>query len=178
MHPAGPTWIVLARDVSRTVRIEGQLQVVVSLVLDAETGYAQGFSVAPTRRAACAEALQTALTKPVGPLPPQPPGRVFCGPGQAVDVTGELTRLLGDQPPPSVIEAPPTDEAEDIFDSLVGHMAGRRQPEESPTPPDWLMLISYVREYCQAEPWLRWADDMHLDLIVRIAGAPTRYVAV
>jgi hypothetical protein len=33
-------------------------------------------------------------------------------------------------------------------------------------------------DYRQAEPWQRWADDQHLDLVVRVAGAATRYVAI
>jgi hypothetical protein len=53
--------------------------------------------VAPTGRAACAEAMQTALTKPAGPLPPQAPVGVLCGGGQASEVLGELARFLDSQ---------------------------------------------------------------------------------
>lgn len=178
MPAAEPTWIVLSRDVSHAVRVKDVPRLVASLVLDADTGYAQGISVASTRSAACSEAMKIALTKPVGPLAARAPAQVLCGPGQAGEVAGELTRLLGGGAAPKIIEVEPTSEAEDIFDSLVGHMAGRRQPEELPEAPDWQMLFSHANTYCQAEPWLRWGDDADMDLVVRVAGTPSRYVAV
>jgi hypothetical protein len=32
--------------------------------------------------------------------------------------------------------------------------------------------------YRRAQPWQRWADDQHLDLLVRVAGVAARYLAV
>lgn len=134
--------------------------------------------MATTVQAARAEAMRTALTKPAGSLPPQTPVRVLCGAGQAADVLGELAQLLASQATPAVAESGPIGEAEDIFDSFIGHMAGRRQPDEFPTPPDWQSLFSRASEYCQARPWRRWSDADHLDLVVKIDGAAARYVAV
>ena len=178
MDGFGPTWIVMVRDVSHAVRVSDQPRMVASLVLDADTGLARGISVAPTARAACAEAMRTALTKPAGPLPAQAPVRVLCGGGQAGDVRGELARLLAGATTPAVAESPSIGEAEDVFDSFVGHMAGRRQPEEPPTAPDWRTLFTLASDYSQARPWLRWSDADHLDLVVRIDDAAARYVAV
>jgi hypothetical protein len=39
-------------------------------------------------------------------------------------------------PLPPISEVPTVHEAEDIFDSFVGHMAGRRDAEESAAPRD------------------------------------------
>ena len=69
-------------------------------------------------------------------------------------------------------------EAEDIFDSFVGHMGGRRQPDTFPTPDDWARLVAAAHEYRQARPWRRRADDEHLDLVVRVDGVAARYVAI
>jgi hypothetical protein len=178
MDGSGITWIVMVRDVSHAVRIQDQPRVVASLVLDAETGLLRGASVAPTGRAACAEAMRTALTKPAGPLPPQTPVRVLCGGGQAAEVLDELDRLLAGAVTPTVAESEPIGEAEDIFDSFVGHMAGRRQPEEFPTPADWQTLFTRASDYCRVRPWLRWSDADQLDLVVKIDGVAVRYVAV
>ena len=168
----------MIRDVSQAVRIQGQRQVVASLILDADTGLARGISAADSPVAACAEAMRTALTKPAGPLPPQAPQRVLCGPGQGADVAGELTHLLTGGAAPEVTEVAPIDEAEDIFDSFVGHMAGRRQPDEFPTSRDLQLLFAQASDYSQAQPWQRWSDTEHLRLVLRFDGRAARYVAV
>jgi hypothetical protein len=69
-------------------------------------------------------------------------------------------------------------EAEDIVDSLVGHMAGRRQPDEFPTPGDWRLLVGLIHEYHKAEPWIHWSDIDQFDLVVKIDGVAARYLAV
>jgi hypothetical protein len=178
VHTAGPTWIVMIRDVSHAVRIRGQRRVVASLILDADTGLARGISAAESPAAAYAEAMRAALTKPAGPLPPQVPQRVLCGTGQASRVTGQLTRLLTGDAAPVVTEVAPVGEAEDIFDSFVGHMAGRRQPDEFPASQDWQMLFTHAGDYSRAQPWQRWPDTAHLSLVVRIRGPVARYLAV
>lgn len=175
MPVSGLTWIVLTRDVSHAVRIADCPIVVASLILDAGTGLVRGMAVAPSGPDARAQAIQQALTKPAGPLPPGPPAAVLCGPGDADAVTSELAAFL-DAPPAAseVVSA----EAEDIFDSFVGHMAGRRQPETFPATDDWAQLVAVSYDYRQAEPWLRRADDQHLDLVVRAGEISARYVAI
>jgi hypothetical protein len=168
----------MVRDVSHAVRVRGQARVVASLVLDAGTGLARGIAVGSTAGAACADAMETALTKPAGPLPPEVPGQVLCGHEQAADVTGGLARLLNGAAEPAVTVSTPGAEAEDIFDSFVGHMAGRRQPDEFAGPDDWQLLFAQASDYCQAQPWVRWSDDADMGLVVRIDGAAARYVAV
>ncbi len=178
MPSAGRTWIVMVRDVSHAVRVEGEPRLTASLVLDADTGLVVGQSVARTGPQACAQAFATALTRPVSPHAPQLPGQVLCSAGLATDVGNALARLTTSAPQPSITEIGPVAEAEDIFDSLVGHLAGRRQPGEFPTPPDWQLLVNDAREYYQAEPWTRWSDAVTLTLAVTIGGVSTPYVAI
>ncbi|MBO0836499.1 MAG: hypothetical protein J2P28_13465 [Actinobacteria bacterium] len=175
MPVSGPTWIVLTRDVSYALRIDDCPVVVAGLILDADTGLIRGVSVAPSGPAARAQAIQQALTNPAGTLPPGPPARVLCGVGDAGAVTSELAAFLDAPPVASEVLAA---EAEDIFDSLVGHLAGRRQPEMFATPDEWAQLVAASAEYRQAEPWLRWADDQPLDLVVGVAEVAARYVAI
>jgi hypothetical protein len=166
---------MLTRDVSHAVQIATEPVVMASLVLDADTGLARGMSVASSGPAARAQAMQQALTKPAGTLPAGLPKRVLCGAGDADAVTRELAAFLDPQP---LVSEVVSFEAEDIFDSFVGHMAGRHQPDTFAIPDDWAQLVAAAYEYWQAQPWRRWADDQHLDLVVRVAGVATRYVAI
>jgi hypothetical protein len=175
MSIVGPTWVVMVRDVSHAVKVSGQSQIMACLVVDRDTGLARGAWAAPTSSEACAEAVRSALTKPAGPLPPQPPDRVLCGSDEAAELFAGL-RLL-DEIAPTVPEVAAVGEAEDVFDSFVGHMAGRRQPDEFPTPTDWQLLIGRSSDFCRVRPWLRWSDIDHVDLVVRVGGA-ARYIAV
>ena len=175
--PEGPTWIVLIRDISHAVRVAGEPRMVASLVLDAQTGLARGMSVGRTGADACRQAMQAALTQPAGPLLPQPPAQVLCGVGHQPEVTSQLTKALHGGTVPTVTEVISV-EAEDVFDSFVGHMAGRRQPDQFASPEDWQQLTSRAGDFLLAQPWQRWADDEHLDLIARIGGVPARYVTI
>jgi len=69
-------WIVLARDVTGTVRVADQPRVTVALILDAGTGLVRGVSVGETVRPGLRGAAHAALESPAGPLPPGPPARV------------------------------------------------------------------------------------------------------
>lgn len=89
----------------------------------------------------------------------------------------EVSRKRG-FPPPRVIEVDPVPEGEELFDSLVGHMSGRQQPAEPPTPADWKLLLTQAHRFAEASPWDRWADSMELAIEVRIGGKSTRYSAV
>jgi hypothetical protein len=172
-----PTWIVLVRDVSHTVRIDGESCVVASLVLDADTGLVRGMSVGQTGADACVQAMRSALTRPAGGLSPMRPSRVLCGIGHRELVATQLAVVLGDGPLPEVSEVVSA-EAEDILDSFVGHMAGRAQPDQFATPGDWAMLVEHADAYRRAAPWRRWTDQDHLDLVVRVDGTPARYVTI
>ena len=172
-----PTWIVLIRDVSHAVRVDGETTVVASLILDADTGVVRGVSVDRNGADACAQAMRTALTQPAGGLPPRRPVRVVCGVDHREPVADQLAIVLGAGPLPEVTEVASA-EAEDIFDSFVGHMAGREQPEEFPTPDDWAMLVDHADAYRRAAPWRRWTDQDHFDLVIRIDGVPARYLTI
>ena len=79
---------------------------------------------------------------------------------------------------PTLIPNAEFPEAEDIFDSLLGYLAGRDQPADLPDPPDWDQLYTRAADYCRARPWLLWSDADHLELVVTIDDESRRYVAV
>jgi hypothetical protein len=175
MSEAGPAWIVLARDLSDTVRASGQPRVSVTLILDADTGLIRGVSVDATIRRACSAAARTALTVPAGPLPPLPPVAVIYDEAHADQILPALADALPDPQAPALFPGPIPAEAEDCFDSLVGHLAGRSQPADLPGPEDWARLYASAATYCRSAPWQLWADADHLPLTVDLDGESTRY---
>ena len=80
---------------------------------------------------------------------------------------------------PEVQEVHPDPEAEDIFDSLLGHLSGRTQPAETPTPEDWQALLAQTLVFHQAQPWNRWSDDQQLLLTLDTDdGLSEQYLAL
>ncbi|MDQ2724363.1 MAG: hypothetical protein M3Y36_02545 [Actinomycetota bacterium] len=171
------TWIVMLRDVSLAVRVSGEPVVMASLVLDMGTGLALGNGSATTGRAALAQALGTALTRPAGSLPPARPDLVLCVPEHVATIEAELAALDVAGPTPPITGVEPVAEAEDIFDSLIGHLSGRIQPEQLPTPADWHVLFAHALRYQREQPWTRWSDAAHLAVTVTVGEVPSTYVA-
>lgn len=173
---------MLARDVSGTVSVAGQEQVAASLILDAGTGLICAASVDESVRGACVEAARTALTTPAGPLLPQRPAIVIHDETFAEEVLAALVEVLSGPRMPVLRAGPIPAEAEDVFDSLVGHLAGRDQPAEQPDPQDWADLYAAAYAYCRARPWRLWSDADRLHLTLELDGATdgddTRYAVI
>lgn len=178
MSTEAPTWIVLARDVTGTVTVADQPSVMVALVLDADTGLVRGVSVGDTVPNACSGAARTALSAPAGPLPPQPPGRVVYDEAQADGILQAMSEALPGLPGSALVPATPPPEAEDIFDSLIGHLTGTPQPTEPPTPSDWARLYAEAAAYCHAQPWHLWSDTDQLRLTTVVDGEKVNSLAV
>jgi hypothetical protein len=128
VKPMAPiTWMVMSRDISESVRVADQPVVIAVLILDVETGLIRGLAVAEDVRTALSQSVENALNKPAGSLPPGYPQRVLAD----VGLSGLVLTELGQQPGlnliPPVDEIVPGVEAEDIFDSFVESIAGRRQ---------------------------------------------------
>jgi hypothetical protein len=170
--------MVMSRDVSHAVRVADRPDVVAALILDADTGLIRGLSVAEDVRGALAQAIENALTKPAGTLPPGYPQRILAAIGLGDAVAAELGRRPGLNLIPPVDEIVPGTEAEDIFDSFVGSIAGRRQPIDPPSPADWTVLFDQVQAYNEATPRRRWADDIDFVVDVVFDGDRRRVKAV
>jgi hypothetical protein len=172
------TWLVLARDVPPTVRVQGMDDLDAALVLDVDTGLVLGVAIETGLDRVLERAFAHALTTPVGDPPPGPPARVLCAIGLADPAVSALSAMALDTLPP-IIEVAPGPEAEDIFDSFLGHMAGRKQPEETPTPADWLLLIEHALAFRRGEPWVRWSDEQELAVVLQNPdGAENSFTAV
>lgn len=176
MPELGRTWMVLLRDVSRVVNVVGEDHIVAALVLHAETGLVLGISASGTAAEALSGAFHAALTNHAADLPPAPPARVVS----LVEVAPEVRKAVAAASlgSPQLIEAGSLGEAEDIFDSLVGHMAGRAQPTDPPSTEDWSLLFGQALTFLRAEPWARWSDVVPLALKLTLDGSMTNYVAI
>lgn len=176
MPELGRTWMVLLRDVSHVVRVAGEDRIMAALVLHAETGLVLGISVSGTAAEALAGAFHAALTNQAADLLPEPPARVVSLDEVAPEVRKAVAAAsIGS---PQLIEAGSLAEAEDIFDSLVGHMAGRVQPTEPPSAQDWSLLVGQALAYLRAEPWVRWSDVVPLGVQLMVDGTAASYVAM
>lgn len=168
----------MIRDVSATVRVADQPRVIATLIVDADTGLVRGVAMAPAVTESCTEAVDNALSRPAGPLPPEPPARIVHHEDHAVVVTQALTQVYSGPTPTMLGVEGPLGEAEDVFDSLLGHLSGRRQPSEPPTGGDWSSLYAQASRYCRAEPWRRWSDAEPFALEVETADSASSYLAV
>lgn len=178
MGRGGGTWLVLSRDVSDSVRIDGEPSVRAAMVLDMDTGLVRGVTASSTESGAVAQAAEMGLTKPAGSLPPGRPDEVLCAPELEALIIDVLSALLGDGRLPPVRAVAPPPDAEDIFDSFVGHMSGRPQPSEPPNPSDWELLFRQALEFARAAPWTRWDDGIVLALETSIDQSRVDLAAV
>jgi hypothetical protein len=99
---------------------------------------------------------------------------VLCSPG----LRSGITAAFGRESLPEIADAAPPPEAEDIFDSFVGHMAGREQPSDPPCGEDWALLISRAYAFYQAEPWKRWPDTARLRIEVKTGSHTTSLTSI
>jgi hypothetical protein len=172
------TWLVLVRDVSDAIRVRGESDLVAALVLEVGTGLLRGVVIAPTEDEAVAQVLAAAVTKPAPPLAPRQPDMIRCGPGLLESVTRAVGAVTSGTALPPVTEVDPPVEAEDMFDSFIGHMAGRTQPDDLPAPGDWALLYGQALAFYRAEPWARWHDGLDLVLEVSLAEAVSSHAVV
>lgn len=174
----GPTWIVLARDLSGTVDVEGDPAVRAVLILDADTGLIRGVSIADSIGQACRDAAGSALTQPAGSLPPGRPATVIYDLAHQAELLPALSEVLPGTTEATLLAEQPPAGAEDVFDSFIGHLAGRDQPTDVPEPEDWARLYQTAAEFCRSAPWQRWTANEPLPLFFDVEGQRTRYDAV
>ncbi len=145
------------------------------MVMAAETGSILAMQMDSDPEAALRDAMEQAATAPLRPNIAQRPDRIVCLPSLAPRVALALARLEIGQPP--LMQVASLDACEDAFDSLLGYLAGRAQPEDLPTPDDWRLLIELAWRYHQAMPWERWTDETDLVLQLRIGRRAATFCA-
>jgi hypothetical protein len=109
----------MSRNVSHSIRVVDQPIAFAVMILDGDTGLIRGLSVAEDVPDALAQAVERALNKPAGSLPPGYPQRVLVAVGLGEFVAAELGRQRGLNLIPAIDEIVPGEEAEEIFDQFV-----------------------------------------------------------
>lgn len=160
----GGVWLVLCRDLSDVVRIGGETHVRAGMVLDMDTGLVRGAAAAATEFQAVAQAIEMGLTKPGKGLVPGQPDEVLCALELEALLIDVVSSLIGGGRLPAIRVIEQSAEAEDIFDSFVGHLSGRSQPMALPSPSDLEVLYGRAFEFYCAAPWTRWDDGMVMAL--------------
>lgn len=167
MTGEAPTWLVLERDVSESVEIKGQRRTELALVLDADNGLVVATVVGTSAGDVIRRALKDALVRPAPPLKKAVPHRLVTAP-DLVDHVQSAVGVLSKLATADLVEGMEMWEAEEVFDSLVGHMEGRAQPGDPPSVADWHLVYDAMSRYADAAPWERWSDsecfDMRLDI--------------
>ncbi len=165
--------LVLARDISDSVHVGGQETVAAAFALDPETGLILGSGVARDPAAALSDLLANVSAAPAG-KDPRPP-RILCPPELARLVQGCLP---ADWRMAEVVAVQPDVSVEDLFDSLVGHLAGRQQPSDLPSAEDWSMLFRQAQAFAEAAPWRQLSDDVPVHVDLWLAGKSTHRVGI
>ena len=173
------TWLVLLRDISHAVHVPDEPRVVASLVFEMETGVVLSSAVAGQEEDVLQQALEMALLRPTDGLAKRPPDHILCNSGIAPLLKAKvLDKMSQVATLPPISEVQVVREAEDVFDSLVGHMAGRRHAEELAAPSDWQLLFDYALRFYERKVWSRWSDDVDLLVEVMIGTRNSKYCAV
>src|SRR5437879_4176627 len=171
---AQTTWLVLLRDVSQTIRVRGEKRVAACMVLDMNSGDVLGIHMGRSDPEAIETALRNAVNEPANRQHPKSPDRIVCSP----EISPRVREFAGKLGVVEVIEASTIPEGEEVFDSFIGHMSGRKQPREFASPDEWRLLFETALRYCEAEPWIRWGDHIDLEIEVVTDGAKARYAGV
>jgi hypothetical protein len=168
------TWLVMLRDVSNSIRVGGENRVAACMVLDMDSGDMLGIHMDRSDAEAVETALRNAVTEPANRQRPRSPDRIVC----SQEISPRVKELAAKLGAAEVIEAPPIPEGEEIFDSFIGHMSGRKQPREFASPDEWRLLFETALRYCEAEPWIRWGDNIDLEIEVKVDRVRQRYAGV
>lgn len=163
--------LLIARDISDTVEVGGLETVAAAFALDPATGLILGSGMAADTAGAVRDVLRSVSAAAKGRAAP----RLLCPP--------ELPGMIEQGLPAAwrtaeIVVVKPGAEVEDLFDSLVGHLAGRTQPTDLPSPTDWSMLFRQAHAFVDAAPWRRLADDVRLHMDLRLGGTVFHRVGI
>jgi hypothetical protein len=173
--PPEPAWIVLHRDVSEYVKVDGASAVFGTMVLDLAKGMVLASQLAPDPDASLREALHLAMVSPADGREPAPPAALLCAPDLARQVAEQAVSVGADV---VILAVDPPLEAENMFDALIGHLVGRGAEPDFPTSTDWSLLYEQTLRYADRRPWKRISDDTWFGLHVIAGDAEAQMTAV
>jgi hypothetical protein len=171
--PSG--WLVVQRELTGSVQVRDAPEIWFTAVFSTPSRKIAGGNADSSAVGSLVGAVRQAIRAPARGAPPGPPTVVVATPG-LVDQVREVLRAEGIRAGVDEVASP--DWAEDVLTEIAGHLAGRVQVAEPPTPADWVLLHQQAAAYARARPWERRADDAHLALELRIGSRRSDAVAI
>ncbi len=168
-------WLVVQRELTGSVQVRDAAEIWFTAVFSTPSRKIAGGNASSSAHGSLVGAVRQAIRAPARGTPSGPPAVVVAAPGLAEQVR-DVLREEGIRA--GVDEMMPPDWAEDVLTELTGHLAGRVQVADPPTPVDWALLHQQAAAYAVAQPWERRADDVHLALELRIGSSRSDAVAI
>ncbi len=168
-------WLVVQRNLTGSVQVRDAPEIWFTAVFSTPSRKIAGGNADSTAHGSLVGAVRQAIHAPTRGAPSGPPAVVVAAPG-LVDEVRDVLRDEGIGV--AVDEVATPDWAEHVLAELVGHLAGRVQVLDPPTPDDWALLHQQAAAYAEARPWERLADDIHLALELRIGSSRSDAVAI
>ena len=168
-------WLVVQRNLAGSVQVRDAPEIWFTAVFSTPSRKIAGGNADSTAHGSLVGAVRQAIHAPTRGAPSGPPAVAVAGPG-LVDEVRDVLREEGIGA--AVDEVAMPDWAEDVLTELVGHLAGRVQVLDPPTPEEWALLHQQAAAYAAAQPWERLADDIHLALELRIGSSRSDAVAI
>jgi hypothetical protein len=162
--------LVISRDISDAVQVGGLKTVAAAFALDPATGLILGSGMAADVAGAVRDLLKN-VSAANGPQPL----RLLCPPELLGMLEGGLPAAWRHA---EIVAVQPGVEVEDLFDSLVGHLSGRAQPNDLPSPTDWSTLFRQAQAFVEAAPWRHVGDDVRLQMDLRLGGTTVHRVGI
>ena len=168
-------WLIVQRDLTGSVRIEGVADVWATAVFSTPSGAIIGARIGDSAHQSLVESITMAVEKPAVGGSHRSPVSVRTSPALVEPVRGIL-RAAGI--PAAVDEVLPPDWAEDALGDLAAHLMGRPQVADPPPPEVWALLYQQAAAYVVAAPWERCADDVHVRVDVELGAERSAYDAI
>ena len=172
---AGTGWLIVQRNLTGSVNVAGTPHVWLTAVFSTPSRHIVGMHAAATAADSLRETVRVAVRKPARGAPRGRP-TVVLAPLELAAIVRVVLNESGLTA--GVDEVVPPDWAEDLLDELAAHLAGRPQVLPRPTSEEWALLYQQTATYAQAAPWERRADDVHLQLELRIGSRRADHVAI
>lgn len=174
---AAGAWIVLCRDVSESLHVDGLERVWLSLILDADTGLALATMPGPSQQQALEGACVAAAASTLADAPAAGrPAQVWVRTTLVPAVTTAVAAAISDPPP--VIATGVIAEAEDIFDSMIQTLGGRPFVDDLPSTEQWHELYDELARFAAQEPWQRWDDNDPLQVELTVGDQRSDWAAI
>jgi hypothetical protein len=168
-------WLVVQRELTGSVQVMDAPEIWFTAVFSTPSRKIAGGHADSSPHGSLVGAMRQAIRAPSRGAPAGRPAVVVAGPG----LVDEVRDVLSEEGIRAAVDEVATpDWAEDVLTELVGHLSGRVQVADPPSPEDWALVHQQAAAYALAQPCERRADDVHLALELRIGSGRVDAVAI